>query len=223
MSGLDRLTRLAFLSIAVTLGVGTTCSMQHCQAQQLLNQDKDALLQGFDVEPDVLAKYPAKQQGTKLGVFKLLSMAIPIIDLDMDNGEAALNVKAPFVKVKLDADKRHISVKVPFVKVDTSTRKGINVKAPMVRVHTSIDNGISIQTPVIKFNPLPDSQTDYDASPAAPANTQSQFSPSPSPSSPSSPDAPLAVGTPSTPATTAGPTAPSWTDADPSALDDQIH
>lgn len=219
MNGLDRLTRLAFLSIAVTLGVGMTCSMQNCQAQQLLNQDKDALLEGFDVEPDVLAKYPAKQQGTKLGVFKLLSMAIPKIDLDMENGEAALNVKAPFVKVKLDADKRHISVKVPFVKVDTSTRKGINVKAPMVRVHTSIDNGISIQMPVIKFNPLPDSQTDYEESRKdAPANTkQSNMQPNNS-----SQDSAFAKSAPAVPST---PTAPSWTDAaaDQSALEDQIH
>lgn len=129
-----------------------------CQAQDLLNEDKDQLLSGFEVDPQLLSKYPAKQNGTRLNVFKLLALAIPTVDLDADKGEAALKVKAPFVNVRFDGAQRRISVKVPFVNVDTSTKNGINVKAPYVRVHTSTKNGLSLKAPLIKFNPLSDNE-----------------------------------------------------------------
>lgn len=138
--------------LLIAAGFALAANAPVCRAQDLLNQDKDQLLQGFDVEPEVLAKFPAKPQGVKFAVFKLLAVAIPVIDLDTENGEAALNVKAPFVKVKLDADKKHISVRVPFVKVDTSTKHGINVKAPLVRVHTSAQNGIDVKAPLVRVH-----------------------------------------------------------------------
>ncbi len=147
-----------------------------CNAQDILSKDKDELLNGFEVDPQVLNKYPAKQNGTRLNVFKLLALAIPTVDVDADNGEAALKVKAPFVNVRLDGAKRRISVKVPFVNVDTSTKNGINVKAPYVRVHTSAKNGLSLKAPLIKFNPLTDSElglTDSDVSTDAPSAVQS--------------------------------------------------
>lgn len=132
-----------------------------CKAQDILSKDKDELLSGFEVDPQVLNKYPAKQNGTRLNVLKLLALAIPTVDVDADNGEAALKVKAPFVNVRLDGAKRRISVKVPFVNVDTSTKNGINVKAPYVRVHTSTKNGLSLKAPLVKFNPLSDSELGF--------------------------------------------------------------
>src|SRR5262249_52558352 len=74
---------------------------QNAYSQSILDQDRDELLKGFDVDPSSLSQYQPKSTalGTAGQLLKFLSSALPSISLQTSGGEPNLRVKAPFVNL----------------------------------------------------------------------------------------------------------------------------
>lgn len=189
--------KLKMSAAFLALIIGVTLAVPAGIAQDILQQDKDKLLEGFDVDQQTLSKYPEKCGGNS-GVVKMLALCVPTISVGTKSGARHFTVRAPFVKVRLDGSKHHIAVRVPFVRVDTSIEKGIDVaalklvsvkastqnglsvKAPLVKLDGSLEHGLSLEVPLIKFNPLEDTiQEDDDKASGEPATAKTPLAAKP--------------------------------------------
>lgn len=136
--------------LAAVLAVGFVAQPLAASAQGILNQSGDQLLKDFNVDPNQLPpqyaqsapapatgtpqSYPAPVQsqflpsqpgGAKSTLLRVLSGAIPKVDVDNAGG---VRVKAPFVNVNVGNGQHDVRVSAPFVNYNTA--QGANVHVP---------------------------------------------------------------------------------------------
>ena len=114
-------------------------------SQSILEQDRDELLKGFDVDPSSLSQYQPKPTafGPAGQLLKLLGSALPSVSMQTSGGEPNIQVKAPFVNVKVGSGQTGIKVSAPFVNIYTGSAEQPNPpKAPQ-----SADNSPDTSAP----------------------------------------------------------------------------
>lgn len=158
------------ISIALAYALVTPCS-----AQNLLKENSDELMKGFDVDPSLMNQFQPKPAIDAKGiVLKFLGSIIPQIDVGTTSGDKSVSIKAPFVNVSLNGSQKNVRVSVPFVKVDTSS--GISVKAP--KLNFSLPPQGSPQSQGVSGLQSTDA-AEQDSSSRTPGASQVQSSPSP--------------------------------------------
>ena len=138
-------------------------------SQSILEQDRDELLKGFDVDPSTLSQYQPKPtaRGRALQFLKLLGSALPSVSVQTSGGEPNIQVKAPFVNVKVGSIQTGIRVTAPFVNIDAGSPEQVSP----ARSPQSADDP--------QAAPTPDAQSAEDPKAASAPDSQS-FSTQPS-------------------------------------------
>lgn len=91
------------------------------QPSSLLNQNKDDLLKGFDVDPSYVGQFQPQARASTVGMLMNLvgGGRIPGIDIDTTGGDGNIKIRAPFVNIDMHDGHPKVKINAPFVKVDT--------------------------------------------------------------------------------------------------------